>query len=135
MRPARPVLAAEQSAALRDRLLAELNGLPSADEAANWVHLRLPDKNLLRTSDAQLVEDRFKAKLETLADEQPQETPSETVHDSQAAEPCTEGENGIRRTIDRHAARSSDCRTPWLTVRRRSGQLGPSASARQESAD
>jgi hypothetical protein len=95
VRPARPVLAAEQSAALRDRLLAELNGLPSANEAANWVHLRLPDKNLLRTSDAQIVEDRFKAKLEMLADEPPQETPSEAVHPSPAAEPCIEGANGV----------------------------------------
>jgi hypothetical protein len=95
VRPARPVLAAEQSAVLRDRLLAELNGLPSADEAANWVHRRLPDKNLLRTSDAQLVEDRFKAKLETLADEQPQATPSEAAHDIPAAELRTEGGNGL----------------------------------------
>jgi hypothetical protein len=58
VRPARPVLPAEQSAALRDHLIAELDGLPSADEAANWVHRRLPDKNLLTTPDAQHVEDR-----------------------------------------------------------------------------
>jgi ERF superfamily len=95
VRPTRPVLAAEQSAVLRDRLLAELNGLASPDEAANWVHRRLPDKNLLRTSDAQLVEDRFKAKLETLADEQQQATPSEAVHVAPAAEPRIELVNGV----------------------------------------
>src|SRR5271155_756203 len=78
-RPAKPVLATEPSAALRDRLIAELDGLPSADEAANWVHRRLPDKNLLMTPDAQLVEDRFREKLEALADEQAQETPIEAV--------------------------------------------------------
>ncbi len=61
VRPTKPVLATEQSAALRDRRIAELVGLPSADEAANWVHRRLPDKNLLTTPDAQLVEDRFRA--------------------------------------------------------------------------
>jgi hypothetical protein len=94
VRPAQPVLAAEQSAPLRDRLIAELDGLPSADEAANWVHRRLPDKNLLRTSDAQIVEDRFKAKLEMLAVEPAQETPIEAVHIALAAEPRSEGANG-----------------------------------------
>src|SRR5215471_2272718 len=34
-RPAKPVLAADQSAALRDRLLAEVQGLQSTDEAAS----------------------------------------------------------------------------------------------------
>jgi len=95
VRPARPVLAAEQSASLRDCLIAELDGLPSADEAANWVHRRLPDKNLLTTPDAQLVEDRFRAKLKALADEQAQEMASEAVHVSPAAEPRTEGTNGV----------------------------------------
>src|SRR5271168_1453965 len=85
-RPAKPVLATEQSAALRDRLIAELNGLPSADEAANWVHRRMADKNQLTTPDAQLVEGRFKAKLRALADEQAQETPVEAAHISPAAE-------------------------------------------------
>jgi hypothetical protein len=93
VRPTRPVLATEQSAALRDHLIAELDGLPSADEAANWVHRRLPDKNLLTTPDAQLVEERFRAKLEAFADEQAQETPSEAV--APAAEPRIEGANGV----------------------------------------
>ena len=93
VRPASPVLATEQSAALRDCLIAELDGLPSADEAANWVHRRLPDKNLLTTPDAQVVEDRFRARLEALADEQAQEMPSEAVHVAAAAEPRIEGAN------------------------------------------
>jgi ERF superfamily len=46
-RPARPVLAPDQSAALRDRLVAELDGLQSADEAAGWAHRSLPIKNTL----------------------------------------------------------------------------------------
>ena len=91
VRPAKPVLATEQSAALRDCLIAELVGLPSADEAANWVHRRLPDKNLLTTVDAQLVEDRFTAKVEALADEQAQETLIEAVHVApRASKPQTE---------------------------------------------
>ena len=35
---AKPVLAPEASAQLRDRLLAELNNLGSADDAAIWAH-------------------------------------------------------------------------------------------------
>src|SRR6202041_1480412 len=85
--PAKPVLATEEPAALRDSLIAELDDLPSADEAANWVHRRLADKNLLTTPDAQLVEDRFRAKLEALADEQAQETLGEAVHVAPAAKP------------------------------------------------
>jgi ERF superfamily len=33
-----------ESAELRDRVIAELDGLPSADEAADWVHRRLPTR-------------------------------------------------------------------------------------------
>ena len=53
-RPARIVLATEQSAALRDRLVAELSDLKSADEAADWVHKNLPAKNTLTSADADL---------------------------------------------------------------------------------
>jgi hypothetical protein len=35
---AKPVLTLEASAQLRDRLLAELNNLGSADDAATWAH-------------------------------------------------------------------------------------------------
>ena len=80
---------------LRDRLLAEFDGLPSAEEAANWVRRRLPDKNLLRTSDTQLVEDRFRAMLEALPSEQAQEKPIEAVYPPPVAEPSTEGANGV----------------------------------------
>jgi hypothetical protein len=93
-RPAKPILATEQSAALRDRLLAELGELPSTDEAANWVHRRLPDKNLLTTPDAQLVEDQFRAKLEAFANEQAHETRSEAAHIASAGEPRIEEANG-----------------------------------------
>ena len=95
VRPAKPVLATEQSAALRDCLIAELDSVPSADEAANWVHRRLPDKNLLTTPDAQLVEDRFRAKVEAFAEEQAQETPIEAIHVAPAAEPRIEGAEGV----------------------------------------
>jgi hypothetical protein len=62
-RPAKPVLAPDQSAVLRDRLVAEVDGLQSTDEAASWAHRSLPAKNTLTTADAELVEAGFRAKL------------------------------------------------------------------------
>jgi hypothetical protein len=49
----------DQSAALRERLLAALGNLTSADGAATWAREALPDKNRLLTSDAKVVEDAF----------------------------------------------------------------------------
>ena len=42
--PAKSLLADEESATLRDRLIAELDDLTSADEAVNWVHWRCPTR-------------------------------------------------------------------------------------------
>ena len=62
--PIPPVLLdAEASAELLDRLVAELNTLASPDHAADWVHENLPRKNTLTLRDAQLLEERFRAKL------------------------------------------------------------------------
>jgi hypothetical protein len=57
-------------------------------------HRRLPDKNLLTTPDAQLVEDGLRAKVQALADESAQKTPIEAVHVAPAAEPRIEGAKG-----------------------------------------
>jgi hypothetical protein len=62
-RPAKPVLAADQSAALRECLVVEVEGLQSADEAAAWAHRNLPAKNTLTVADAELVEAGFRARL------------------------------------------------------------------------
>jgi hypothetical protein len=70
-RPARIILSTEQSALARDRLLAELGGLYSSDEAASWAHRSLPSKNTLTVADAQLVEAGFQVKLATFGDQQP----------------------------------------------------------------
>ena len=58
--------AQEQSAALREQLLADLGQLQSADEAADWVHKNLPAKNTLITADADAVEAGFREKLATI---------------------------------------------------------------------
>jgi hypothetical protein len=68
-----PILAAEQSAQLRDRLLGELSGLRSDNEAANWAHQSLPAKSTLIVADAQLVEDGFRIKMAALGEAQPGE--------------------------------------------------------------
>ena len=73
-RPAAPaILIPDQSAALRERLLAELDVLQSADEAASWAQRSLPAKNTLTASDAQLVEASFGAKVVTFGDQEPAE--------------------------------------------------------------
>ncbi len=65
-RPARTVLGQEQSAALREKLLADLSQLQSGDEAADWVHKNLAAKNTLSAADADLVEAGFREKLATI---------------------------------------------------------------------
>jgi hypothetical protein len=73
--PPAPLLPTDQSARERDRLLAELSGLQSADDAANWAHRSLPAKNTLTVVDAQLVEAGFRVRLVAFGDEQPGELP------------------------------------------------------------
>jgi len=62
----KPGLGIEASARLRDQLIAELSRLNSAEEAANWAHRILSDKNSLNAADAQKVEQAFGTKLATL---------------------------------------------------------------------
>ncbi|MGA8903367.1 ERF family protein [Bradyrhizobium sp.] len=60
-------LGPQESSQLRERLLAELDALGSADDATNWAHRCLPEKNKLTAADAALVEEAFRAKLAGLA--------------------------------------------------------------------
>src|SRR5215471_3612629 len=60
---------ADQSAALRDRLLDEIAGLGSADAAASWAHDGLTAKNRLTAADAKAVEEAFERRLAELARE------------------------------------------------------------------
>jgi ERF superfamily len=64
--PAKPILRAEASAMLRDRLVEELKAISSPEEAAIWAHRILGAKNSLTEVDARQVEDAFRAKLATL---------------------------------------------------------------------
>ena len=62
-----PSLEPEASSALRDVLMAELQSLNSADEAANWAHRVLGKKNTLVEDDAIRVEQAFQARLAVLS--------------------------------------------------------------------
>ena len=66
-RPAKPALAADLSAALRQLLLTEIIDLGSSDDAAIWAHRSMARKNTLTATDAQQVEEAFHAKLGSLA--------------------------------------------------------------------
>ena len=59
----KPILGPEASAALRDRLMAQLKATASMDDAATWAHRILGEKNSLIAADARQVEDAFQAKL------------------------------------------------------------------------
>ena len=64
--PARSILGADASAALRERLVAELKAIFSSEDAAIWAHRILGAKNSLTEVDSRQVEDAFRVKLATL---------------------------------------------------------------------
>jgi len=59
----RPVLPAEQSAVLRDRLLGEIAKLPSQDDAVAWAQRALADQNRLTADDAARLAQAFEQRL------------------------------------------------------------------------
>jgi hypothetical protein len=65
---AKPILTPEDSAALRDRMVAELDGIQTSSEAGRWAHRSLPDKNTLTAADGQFVEASFRTKVESFGD-------------------------------------------------------------------
>jgi hypothetical protein len=69
-------LAAEQSAAILDRLLDEVAVLSSADAAASWAQEAIRVKNALTASDAARVEEAFAARLAELAADDGQIAPA-----------------------------------------------------------
>lgn len=65
-KPSPPVLAAEPSAALRDRLVGEIVAARDADAMAMWAHRRIADKNSLTPDDARVVEAAYRTVCEAL---------------------------------------------------------------------
>jgi hypothetical protein len=72
---ARISLPPDQSAALRDRLLGEISGLQSADNAASWARDGIIAKNSLAAADAKLVEEAFELRLSEFLRSDPAEAP------------------------------------------------------------
>ena len=60
----------EASAVLRDQLIAQLKGLNSAEEAADWAHRVLASKNSLVFADTKRLELAFQLKLSSLLPDQ-----------------------------------------------------------------
>jgi hypothetical protein len=85
------LLPPDQSAALRDRLLSEISGLQSADNAAAWARDGITAKNSLAAADAKLVEEAFAFRLSEFSQSAPAEPPpisgvaatQQTVSDTQ----------------------------------------------------
>jgi hypothetical protein len=92
IRPPRVVLGTDQSEALRDRLVAELSDLKSADEAADWVHKNLQAKNTLAHAHAESVEASFRKRLAAVEGGHPSSGIAELV-DNSGAEPLQEQSN------------------------------------------
>ena len=63
---ANPVLGLHASAKLRERLIAEIGAIGSADDVADWAHRSLAEKNSLQAPDAARVEAAFESKLAEL---------------------------------------------------------------------
>ena len=61
------IIDGEQSAALRERLLAEIGEITSAERVTSWAQEALPAKNKLAASDAKRVEETFEQRLSELA--------------------------------------------------------------------
>jgi hypothetical protein len=76
-----PRLDEEQSAQLRDQVIAEIERIGSADEAAMWAQRNLGTKNTLISADASAVETAFTRRLSSL--EENQINPSTAQDDDQ----------------------------------------------------
>ena len=59
--------------------MAQLAAINSTDDAAAWAHRNLPAKNTLTAADAQIVEQRFQARLLTIGDSLGPSEPSNAV--------------------------------------------------------
>ncbi len=65
----RPMLKPEASAALRERLTAEIEDISSAEQAAIWAHRVIGAKNSLTAADAARVEQAFQTRLTSITTE------------------------------------------------------------------
>jgi hypothetical protein len=76
-----PVLSPDESAALRDRLLGEIEDLQSQESATNWAQGALAAKNRLSAEDAKVVEEAFEKRLSELLPSESAEVAAELSSD------------------------------------------------------
>ena len=114
LNPAKPILGAEASAILREKLVGELKEIASSDEAAIWALRILGAKNSLTAADARQVENAFQAELAAL---------QSAADISDQARPIRVAMVRIARATANRARRDSHCR------RHRQEPVGPSRAA------
>jgi hypothetical protein len=95
-----PMLDAKASAALRDQLVAELQGIASEHDATAWAQRIIGAKNRLVAADARQVEDVFAAKLASFA-------PATAIGDAPAATSPTE----LVASVDRWVPEAPEIRS------------------------
>ena len=102
------VLDTDHPAALRDKLLAEVANLTSAEAAVAWATRALPAKNSLIVADAKLLEHAFEQKLsglsspvasETLAGESPTAPEVTPQEKPPASSPASDVPSGIDKSV------------------------------------
>jgi hypothetical protein len=131
-RPARTVLGQEQSAALREKPLADLSQLQSDDEAADWVHKNLATKNMLITADAIAVEAGFREKLATI--EVASAARQERLHSAPAENPEPPVRKPFLATIEGAVAVAAPVTSDNASARRRRIAAKPFACATRSTA-
>jgi hypothetical protein len=77
----------EQSATLREKLLAELGKITSADSVPNWARGALTAKNSLTAADAKLVEHAFERRLSELPSSDPPAAGLEAIATTKSSDP------------------------------------------------
>ncbi|HXI50897.1 MAG TPA: ERF family protein, partial [Candidatus Saccharimonadales bacterium] len=107
--PPKQALPPEPSAALRDRLVGELPGLASAEDATAWAQRALGAKNTLRDVDAAIVEAAFASRIAELGEDN--ELPLPSPPESGDGLPVIAGPPGraalmaaLRASVDRSPA-------------------------------
>src|SRR5262245_15267041 len=90
-RAPKTLLEPDASAALRDQLREELAAIAAAEEAVLWAQRSLPAKNTLMSADADILEQAFRVKMQSLGrtedDEAGSPTPNEDEADKSDAQP------------------------------------------------
>jgi hypothetical protein len=133
--PPKQALAPEASATLRDRLVGELSGLASADEATIWAQRALGAKNTLRDVDAAVVEAAFASRMAELREGAEASLPSPPEAGEGPAE-TTEppGRAGLmaalRASVDRGPAKEAALPADRRRRKRRPRAEAPSAPSR-----